>query len=273
MKRIVIILLLIISIIWGYAAIVKGFSISAIGFNIYSYSELGEQSEELTVAVAAYNKKNNTEFETVLSELDDAIDEYQDAKEEYESIIEELSTTETSEDSEEIIVASSFPVYEIDFLWATIGGYAKKEGLVITMDVNQNTAVSDTLGYDLYNLNFICEGEYINIADFLYDIEDDDQLGFEIRDYAMIPIIAEEDDKENGIEEGDVIGTQATFTIYNVPLNSATLIETVEETTEESEDSDNSVNNTSNTSSSNSTNSTNSTNTSNSTNSSNNTTN
>ena len=255
MKRIVIILLLIIALIWGYSIIVNGVSIG--DFTVYGYEAIVAQSEDLTLDVAAYNKKNTTEFENTLDELEEAIDEYNDAKEEYETLIEEISSAETTTDGEEIIVSSSLPVYEIDFLWTTIGGYAKKEGLVITMDVNQNTSVSGTLGYDLYNLSFLVTGEYIDIVDFLYDIEDDDQLGFEIRDFSMT-------------------AGAATFTIYNVPLNSDTLITSstsTEETTNgtETETDEDETNTTGNTTVS--SNSTNSTNTTNSTNSTNNTSN
>ena len=237
MKRVVIIFLLFIFIVFGYSVVSNGFSIDALNFKIYSYSEIESQSDDLTLMVAAYNKKNDTEFEETLDSLQEAIEAYEEAKDEYEDIIESLGISEeTTDENDEIVVASSFPVYEIDFLWATIGNYAKKEGLVITMDVKENSTVSENLGYGLYNLYFVVTGEYINIADFLYDIEDDDELGFEIRDYTMSATseITEDDDGD----EVETITTMATFTLYNVPLNSESLLETVEETTDDETDED-----------------------------------
>ena len=76
----------------------------------------------------------------------------------------------------------------------------------ITMDINKSSVPGNNVsGYEYYNLSFSVTGQYINIANFLYDIEDDDRLAFEIRDFSMT-------------------SGAATFTIYSVPIDSETLM-------------------------------------------------
>lgn len=266
MKRVLIIILLILSILLGYSLVTKGFSNDKMEFSVSSYNDIGDQSEVLTMAVAAYNKKNDKEYQTILNNLNSSITKYEKTKGEYEDLIAEIgSTEEVTNEEDDIVVVPSLTVYEIDFLWATIGNYAKKEGLTITMDVNKSSASTESLGYGLYNLSFSVSGQYINIANFLYHLEDDDKLGFEIRNYSMT-------------------SGSATFTIYNVPLNSDSLLDNSvtltetdgTETTEGGEQSTEENSNTANTVGTEtvtSNNTTNTDNTTNSTNTVNNTTN
>ena len=58
------------------------------------------------------------------------------------------------------------------------------------------------------DLNFTVTGEYIDITNFIYSIENDDKLKFEISNFTM----------EKGGEN-----LQATFVVKKVPVNSKTL--------------------------------------------------
>ena len=55
---------------------------------------------------------------------------------------------------------------------------------------------------------FKISGEYISITDFLYSIEDDDTLGFEIKDFSL--------NSENGV-------LKASFSTKNIPISSQSL--------------------------------------------------
>lgn len=76
--------------------------------------------------------------------------------------------------------ASQLEKYEIDFLWTKLGNYAKEENVVIKIDVTSNQTSAS-----LYDLNFSVTGGYVNITDFIYDIENDSRLGFKIDDFKM----------------------------------------------------------------------------------------
>lgn len=58
------------------------------------------------------------------------------------------------------------------------------------------------------DLNFTITGEYIAITDFIYSIEGDDKLNFEISNFLL----------EKGGEN-----LQATFVVKEVPINSKNL--------------------------------------------------
>ncbi len=148
--------------------------------------------------------------------------------------------------SDDVQTASQLAKYKIDFLWTKIGTHATSEGVVIKMDITNGSGATDT-----YNLNFTVNGGYINIAEFIRDIEDDSKLGFKIEEFSM----------KAGSSTSDL---QATFVCKDVP------IEGISQTTQSAptpEVTNNTSGNTTNTSTntSNTTNTTNSTNTANTT--------
>jgi hypothetical protein len=61
-------------------------------------------------------------------------------------------------------------------------------------------------GYLLCNIKVTVKGAYIDISDLISDIENDDELGFEINDFSM----------QSGV---------ANFTLKDVPIESSTLIQ------------------------------------------------
>lgn len=271
MKRVIIIILLVIAIVLGYQIVVNGVENSDGEILVSSYTQVEDDSEDLSTDIAAYNTLNDTQYKAMLTSLSTSITNYKEAKEEYDALIAELETMVDETTEEEVVYVSPETVYEIDFLWATVGNYAKAEGITMTMDISKASSAGTQLtGYDNYNLSFSVTGQYIDIASFLYAIEDDDRLNFEIRNFSMT-------------------SGAATFTVPNVPIDNETLSQstTSNSTTPTTEDgtevtTDGSTDENSNTTvgnetvSSNSTNSTNTTNDTNSTNTdntSNNTTN
>lgn len=210
MKKILIIVLLVAVILFGRSVIINGFS-GPFDLTINSYAEVGKKSDDLTMEIANYNKNNESLFQTALSQLDNVIGTYEKNKDSYNELVDELS--ENGELTEEKVL-SAMSGYEIAFLWTEIGNYAKEEGLVIKLKVKktETTELTKTLGYGLYTLEFTIEdGSYVGISDFLYKLEEDDRLAFEIRNYYMTS------------------GSTATFSIYNVLLNNATIHEIIDE--------------------------------------------
>ena len=63
---------------------------------------------------------------------------------------------------------SKIQEYEMERIWVVVGNYAKKQGVDLKIDVTSNNAISKT-----YDLNFTVTGGYIQITDFLYDMERD----------------------------------------------------------------------------------------------------
>ena len=104
------------------------------------------------------------------------------------------------EDKEEIYETKQ---YDIGYLWKIFGKYATSRNLRITMDVQKKSNKES-----LYDLNFNVSGEYVNISQFITDIENNSDLGFRIYDFKM-----------SG--SGDIISS--TFTVRNVNIDPSTL--------------------------------------------------
>ena len=146
---------------------------------------------------------------------------------------EEYTDLTTYSTEEQIEAANELDDYEVEYLWATIGNYATKQGIKIKMDISQASnggTASD--GRKMYDLNFTAEGSYIGIALFLADLQDDSFLEFKIENFAM-----------TGEET-----LKATFIVKDIPIKieNITPQTTVEEdvTDANSENKNNTNNNT-----------------------------
>lgn len=217
-------------------------------------AELKASNEELQKSASTLDKIVSEDMPNKKKILASTIEQYKATKAEYERIATEyaqlssaqLLNSETGKD-----------IYDVDFLWTIVGNYATEEGVNLKFDVTKNTTSpisysNDSSDYVVCDLNFTVTGSYINLTDFIYDIEDDDRLNFEINDFEM-----EKNETETSTEP-----LKAKFVVYAVKLNSENLIENyviVSNDLTQNEDETNSVNTAA------STNTTNSTRTSNTT--------
>ena len=117
-------------------------------------------------------------------------------------------------------------------MWTIIGNYATKNGVKLTLDIKStNTS-------DVYDLNFKVQGKYVGITDFIYNLEDDDELKFEISDFkissqndetkANTNTIAQNNSAKNNTSnknntnstnKNDGINLYASFTVENIGIN------------------------------------------------------
>ena len=77
----------------------------------------------------------------------------------------------------------------------------------IKMTVSNDITFFNT-DYILCNLTFIVSGEYLSIVDFLYDLEDDERLNFEICNFTIK-------------KQGESL--QANFIVKSIPINKTNL--------------------------------------------------
>ena len=112
--------------------------------------------------------------------------------------------------------------YDIGYLWRIFGKYATTRNLKIGMDVQKNSSAKETL----YDLNFSVSGGYVNISQFISDIENNSELNFRIYNFKM-----------NGSGEE----VSASFTIKNVNIEALLSTQTSTDT-----DSSNTTTNTDN---------------------------
>lgn len=201
MRKCLLILILIITGVLCFSLMVGGFKVGDIKL-IKSYDDVAKISQEKADIVSELKQKNGTEFMAKKAALNTAVKEYKNKKAQYDKLVSEGQIKENVE-------YNSMDLYDIDFLWTTIGIYASEKNVTLQFDVSKSsgtTAISPE--YVMCDLNFTVTGEYIAITDFIYSIENDDKLNFEISNFTM----------EKGGEN-----LQATFVVKKVPVNSKTL--------------------------------------------------
>jgi hypothetical protein len=235
MRKVVILLVLILSIIACYYVSVYG--IDTDFFKVSSYEEVKSENKNLDTQISELNRKNTTEFEEKRTALTTAVKNYKDKKEQYEALVPSISQNVADEDTS---TADTAMPYDIEFLWTIVGNYATEEGIDINFTFTKSASSITTSSSDYYtmaDINFTISGTYNSVIEFIYDIEDDDRLGFEISSFKMV-------------KGGS--GVKATFTVKSVPITSSNLT-TFDTTTSSSSSSSEESSNSSTATSSNST--------------------
>lgn len=201
MRKYILAIVLVITGILFFLLMFFGLEIG--NFKINSYKEIQMASAERKKILSDLNYKNFTEFTAKKTALTSAVGAYKTQKAQYDALVEEGQIQDGA-------VLDSMELYDVDFLWTTIGNYATQKGVTLQFDVVQSSQVASISSeYVICDLQFTITGEYIAITDFIYSLENDDKLNFEISKFLM----------EKGGEN-----LQATFVVKEIPVNSKNLI-------------------------------------------------
>lgn len=172
MKKILISILLILSALLTYFAVVK--HISFFGWRSNNFADVKDEKINLDNQINVAKQINNQEYLASVEGLETSIDEYKKTKLKYEA-----KTANISDDTEIGIV--KIKNYKIERIWVILQNYAKKEKIELELNL------LDTTASNVYDLDVTLLGDYIGITDFLYDIENDDTLGFKITNFKLLP--------------------------------------------------------------------------------------
>ena len=260
MKKILISLLIVLLLILCIVAATNGlpFGIPSIGSIIENNKQIDDQILQATTLAS-------TDYENIQKEVEKDIKKLEEEKKKYDDLV-SVST------GGEVQAANQYQKYEIEYLWTIIGNHAKKEGVVIKMDLQSGT------GENVYNLNFTVTGIYIGISDFVSDIENDSALGFKIENFSLVPSSSTDTLKATFVCK-DITIRDVAKNVKSTNKDTESTDKTTDNTTENSNKTDsssstgtndsssssninnsNSTNNSSNSSSSNSSNNSNSSN-------------
>ena len=206
MRKIVFLLIMVLAIVGCYIVSVEGVQSNLI--QIASYDEVKAANKQLDTQISELNRKYTTEYESKRTALTTAVKNYKDKKEKYEALAPTVQETEEQE-PEETTTSNTKP-YDVDFLWTIVGNYATETGISIDFTFVKSTTASTSSSdyFTMSDINFTVSGTYNSIIEFIYDIEDDDRLGFEIKNFKM---------SKGGS------GVQATFSAIGVPINNENL--------------------------------------------------
>lgn len=165
MKKLLLILLIGLT---GYATwlfATQGYELN-LGFvqlDIPSYKEVQNNKENLDSKLTTLKTKNNNELVLEEGNVETSLKRYETKKQEYDM----LAATASEKD---IAEANKIERYLLDYLWIKIGNYASDN------DIKFKMTPSDS---DL-SLTFDVTGKYISVINFIYDLENDVDLNFEI---------------------------------------------------------------------------------------------
>lgn len=203
MRKLLIILGLIASLVLCYYVVTNGLTIGEV-LNVADFKQVGTASKQVDTLISQLVNLNETSFKAKKAEVNSAITEYKNQKEQYESM---KAATMTPTETQDVGMVD---MYDIDFLWTIIGSYGTEEGINLKMDCVKSTVFPEIneAEYTMCDLRFTVSGDYIAITEFIYHIEDDSRLGFEISSFEMT-------------KGGENL--QATFVIRGVPVNNKNL--------------------------------------------------
>ena len=197
--------------------------------------ELKQKKSELDKNYFSIDKAISTDMPNKKRILETTIEQYQNTKNEYESVLAQYSARNASQVVDEDIGKN---MYDVEFLWTIIGNYATEEGINLKFDIVPNTTspqayANSSSDYVICDLKFSVKGPYINLTDFIYDIEDDDRLNFEINDFSFKRNDEQNDSsnsnnnnnnsKNNSNNNSEPL--KALFNVYAVKINKLNFIE------------------------------------------------
>ena len=148
---------------------VNGLSIGSL--KVYSISEIVEENHKLDSAIEELNKLKNEDYKNALEGLSKSTKSLETSKQAY---LDEASISTDSEIKEATISQN----YAMEYLWNKVGTYATEEGVNLKWEVQSS-------GNNKYTLNFTVVGSYISIINYVYDMENDSDLGFTILNFKI----------------------------------------------------------------------------------------
>ena len=193
MKKLILIVLSALSVYLIYTMYTQGAELKGrlpIKVDVYSYNEMQEQGDVL-------NKKLN-EIETLNSvDIVNASKKVEDERTGFEIKKAEYETLEASASEEEIAEANKKQEYLLDYLWIVIGNYANDNNVKFKMqtdDVN-------------LRINFDITGSYVSIINFVYDLQNDENLRFNLNGIKLASSTSADTTKANFSVDGITVKT------------------------------------------------------------------
>ena len=202
-----------------------------------------KNDSELPAAEAKLSK------EYTATDTDNVVKQYNENKKNYEDLV-------ALQRAYSAIGAAD--IYDIGYIWATLGKYACDLSLSMDMVVEKSEADLDSEDYVMCNLNFELTGKYQNVAEFIDTVELDSDIAFKINDFFMqgynksarnqnkttnmdtdnIPSVDSVDTSDPTLtgagsvtsssrvaeaDEKHKYDVVASFKVYNIPLNRRTI--------------------------------------------------
>ena len=197
-KKIVLALLSALSIYLVYVMVTAGFTMNQsrlnININVLSYKEMLAQGNTLNAKLNQIDALNGSQLVAATNKVEEEVAGFEAKKAEYDNL-------EANASEEEIAEANKKQEYLLDYLWIVIGNYANDNNVKFKMttdDIN-------------LRIKFDITGSYVSIINFIYDLENDENLKFNL----------------NGIQLASSTSadtTKASFTVDGVTVKTSNIV-------------------------------------------------
>lgn len=193
MKKILISVIIVLLLILSSFALAKG-----IGFlKIKSINDIKTASSKLDGDFNEANELSNKTYPEEVEGLEEAIKKLKISKQEFEN--------KNLYNNEKVSLGTvEVKTYKIHYLWTILGNYRKDKGVQ-----SLNLDLKSTGAQDVYDLEFTLLGSYTSITDFLYDIENDEELNFDIKNFTISSEITDTSNRNSSTQsenQNKVIG-------------------------------------------------------------------
>lgn len=191
-SRLTLIIILISIILLVYVSL-EGIKIG--GFQILSISELIEKNDNLNKKIEEASTLTSINYPDNVETLEETYESYLIQKQKYEDLAGNKANI-----SDDVYETKQ---YDIGYLWRILGSYAGKRNINLGIDVQRSEITNNS-----YIINFSVSGKYVNISQFITDLENDSDLYFRIYNFKM---------------SGSGETVTATFTVKNINIDPSTI--------------------------------------------------
>ncbi len=169
-RKVLLLVLTVLLALGLFNSFTHGVSINMFGQSIKtgSYSTIVNKSKQLVEAKAQLENKNNNEYKQALSKQEAEKSNFKVNKAAYDELANRASV-------EEIRQANQKEKYYLDYLWMKIGTYANTGAIKVKISPD----------YDRKKIYFDVSGQYIAVINFIYDLENDKELSFNVDNIVM----------------------------------------------------------------------------------------
>lgn len=169
MKKLLISVLILLLLILTYFSLSTGVDF----LNIKGLKSVKAANDDLEKKLNEAKEISAVTYPSEVEGIDEAIKKLKISKQDYDN----KTANSKKQDS---IGTVQVKTYKIHYLWTILGNYRKDRGVK-----SLNLDLVSTQSEDVYDLQFTLNGAYTSITDFIYDIENDEELNFEIKDFQI----------------------------------------------------------------------------------------
>ena len=168
MKKLILALVAIIALYGSFTAFKNGYvgvvtPKFTLKFEVPSYAQIQDEKAEFDSKGKQLKNLNSSGIPGASGEVDTELKNYAAKKDAYEQL-------KSTADKEQIAEANKVKIYLLDYLWIKVGNYASDNAVKFKMTPDAETA---SLAFDI-------TGSYVSVINFVYDIQNDEELDFKM---------------------------------------------------------------------------------------------